>query len=284
MKNKSMCNTLIPGTLLGLAFILPCLSASPVFAAPDRQFSGRIAAVNQNEKTILVESFWKTRSMNLADDCRIVVADEPRVSPVELREGQRVDVLYEDAQGVLIVHRITQQPETLSGVVESIEPDKRLITVRRRLLDKEFQIADTCTVVSPDNKTGRLADVRPGFRVTVTYEIPKGSETVFQIQLTSRTFTGSLTAIDLNERTLKAKAFGGTRKFNLNDDCRIVLGAASDGELGDLRIGDKVAFSYEEINGVLVANRVGRENGADASEGAQGGKNTDDSSRHVTAR
>lgn len=279
-----MCATLMLGALLGSGLARPAFGDSPTSAAAEQTLSGLITGVDQKDKTVLVKSFWKTRTINLAADCRIVIAENSGVSSADLREGQKVQVRYENANGVPIAHRIELECETFSGVVQSVDSDKHAITVRRHMLDKTFQIADACRVVLPADKSGRLADVRPGYRVTVTYEIPKGNETVFQIALTSRTFTGSLTAIDLNERTLKAKTFGGTKRFNLANDCRIVIGGSPDGKLSDLRIGDKVVFSYEDINGVLVADRVGRESETETSEGPQAGASTDASGLHVNAQ
>jgi Cu/Ag efflux protein CusF len=90
----------------------------------------------------------------------------------------------------------------------------------------------------------------------VTYETPEGDATARQIAQTSATFTGSLTAIDLNERTIKAKQAFGTKKFNLADNCSIVVNGNADAKLRDLKPGDDLVFSYDVVNGVNVVNRI----------------------------
>jgi hypothetical protein len=90
----------------------------------------------------------------------------------------------------------------------------------------------------------------------VTYEIPNNKPTAREIAQTSETFTGLLTAIDLNTKTVKATALLDTKKFNLGDNCAIVINGKIDGQLADLKPNDKLVFSYDEINGVNVANRI----------------------------
>jgi hypothetical protein len=62
------------------------------------------------------------------------------------------------------------------------------------------------------------------------------------------------------------------KKFNLADGCRIVVANKPDASLRDLRIGDKVEFSYEDADGVLVANRIGRDTNLAETEGSHTAK------------
>ncbi len=101
-----------------------------------------------------------------------------------------------------------------------------------------------------------LTDIQTGNHVTVTYETPGGTLTARQIAQTSIEFTGILTAIDLGEKTLKAKALFGSKKFNVADDCAIIINGRTGGQLSDLKPNDKLVFSYDEINGVNVVNRI----------------------------
>ena len=90
----------------------------------------------------------------------------------------------------------------------------------------------------------------------MTYETPGGKLTAREIAQTSIVFTGTLTAIDLGEKTLKARAVFDTKKFNVADNCAIVINGKTDGQLSDLKPDDKLVFSYDEINGVNVVNRI----------------------------
>ena len=55
---------------------------------------------------------------------------------------------------------------------------------------------------------------------------------------------------------MKAKHLMSNQMFNLANDCRIVIDGNSEGRLSDLRIGQKVAIDYREVDGVYVATRI----------------------------
>jgi predicted RNA-binding protein len=243
-------------------------------APHEKSMKGKVVAVNQVDKSVQVKGFLHTKRFNMANDCQVIFADKPAPAPAALRPGQKVEVKYENAQGVLVARRIVQHNQTYEGYIRSIDSTQHVLTVRRRMLDKDFRIANDCRVQLGDDRSGGLADLRPGHHITLVYETPDGSETVRQISLIGRTFNGTITAIDLNEQTLKARAFMGSKKFNLASNCRIVIDGKTDAALRDLRIGDRVAFNYEDVGGVLVANRVGRDSGA-PTENVQAAKNAE---------
>src|SRR5207245_7266107 len=95
-----------------------------------------------------------------------------------------------------------------------------------------------------------------GHKVTVLYEIPNDKPLARRIEQKSETFTGSLTAIDAPERTVKAKQLLSSKKFRLARDCRIIADGKSEAELSDLNIGQLLSFSYEEVDGVNVVHRI----------------------------
>ena len=85
----------------------------------------------------------------------------------------------------------------------------------------------------------------------------------------SLSFVGTVEAIDAETRTLKAEHLLTDRRFHLADDCPIVINGKPDGKLSDIRIGDTVMFNYENVDGVLVANRIARETGPEKPESSQ---------------
>jgi hypothetical protein len=174
----------------------------------------------------------------------------------DLRPGANVMVRYQDAHGVLIADRVEQQPMRFEGMVKAIDPDKRVLILHRPGLTKTLQIADNCKITLRNDKPGTLADILPGSHVTVTYETPAGKPTAREIAQTSIAFTGSLTAIDLGDRTLKARAVFETKKFNVADNCAIVINGKTDAQFSDLKPNDRLVLNYDEINGVNVVNRI----------------------------
>jgi Cu/Ag efflux protein CusF len=229
---------------------------TPASASDEKTLNGVAISVDAADKAVLVKGLWGAKRFNVAEDCKVVNQDNTAASLAELRPGQRLEITYENAQGVLVAHQIRQNDWMLKGEVVAMDPAGHTLVVRHKALDKTFVIGPDCKVVLREGKAGTLADVRPGHRVTVTYEHPNGNSVAREIEQPSATFSGALTAIDLSERTLKAKEFLSAKTFQVGDDCKIVIAGQPNGKLSDLKLGDKLVFSYDDVSGVNVVNRI----------------------------
>jgi len=225
-------------------------------AKHEKSYTGTVISVDPKEHVMGVRGFFFSKKFNLGDTCTYTFVGKGEGALQDLRPGQKVMVGYQDAHGVLVADRIEQQAMRYEGTVKVIDPEKHAFTMHLRAGDKTFRIADDCRVVRKDDKSGTLADVQPGQRVTVVYEMPNGELTARQIVQTSTAFTGTVMAIDLTDRTVKAKATFGTKKFNLADECIIMVNGKPDAQLSDLKPGDKFVFNYDSVNGINVVNRI----------------------------
>ncbi len=158
------------------------------------------------------------KSFNLGDSCEYTFVSKGAGSINDLRPGQKITVCYQNFHGVLVANCVEQKPMRYEGTVKAIDPETRTLTLHLRARDKTFLIPNDCAVKLRENKSGSLAAVKPGQRVVVLYETPHGTPTARQIDQASATFTGKLAAVDVNNRTLKAKQVFGTKKFNLADN------------------------------------------------------------------
>jgi Cu/Ag efflux protein CusF len=225
-------------------------------ARPERSYTGTVFSVDPQEHILNAKGFVLSKKFNLGAACAYTLLDNHAGAITDLRPGEKVAVSYQDADGVLVADSVVQQPMRYEGMVQAIDPTAHTLTLHLRGLDKTFQIANDCGVELRGGKSGTLTDIQTGNHVTVTYETPDGALTARQIALTSIEFTGTLTAIDLEEKTLKARALFGSKKFNVADDCAIIINGKTGGQLSDLKTNDKLVFSYDEINGVNVVNRI----------------------------
>jgi Cu/Ag efflux protein CusF len=255
MNARVICTLLTLGAALSLGSARPALADSTASGANEKTAKGVLRSIDQKEKTVELKSFWGTRKFNIGTDCKVTLQGKPDTSLAELRPGQKVQISYERVQGVLVAHQITQENVNFTGYVASIDPPKHTMTIRSHLLDKTFFIADDCKVLLRD-KAGAVPDIQPGNYVTVTFETPESVSTAHEIALASVTFKGAMTAIDMNDRTLKAKAMLTAKKFNLADDCQIVVGDKPGAKMSDLKLGDQLIISYDDQKGVNIVNRI----------------------------
>jgi uncharacterized protein DUF5666 len=248
----AVCAAVLTATAVVTASADPAATA----ARPEKNYTGTVASVDPKEHTLDVQGFVLSKKFNLGDTCAYVLLDNNSSTINDLRPGEKVRVSYQDASGVLVADRVAQEPMRYEGMVTAIDADNQTLTVHVRGMDKTFQIADGCGVVLRNDKSGTLADIQAGNHVTVTYETPHDTLTAREIAQTSATFTGTLTAIDLGERTLKVKAMFETKKFELADNCAIVINGKTGGQLSDLKPDDQLILSYDDIKGINVVNRI----------------------------
>jgi Cu/Ag efflux protein CusF len=232
-------------------------AASAQAAKPDKTYTGTVVSVDPKESLLDVNGFlFSHKQFNLGDTCAYAIVGQDTGVVGDLRPGQRVTVGYQAIHGVLVADRVTQQPMRDEGMVKAIDPAAQTLTLQLGVMDKTFHLPADCEVALRGDKSGTLADIQPGNHVLITYEVPNGKATAREIAQTSVTFTGDLTAIDLGQQTIKAKAAFHTKKFDVGDDCAIVINGKPDGKLTDLRPGESLTINYDEVNGVNIVNRI----------------------------
>jgi len=268
MKTSLMRMMMVTGMAFNLICASPTKGDEPAPVQKDKNFKGTITAVDRKEKTVSARDFWGTKTFNVADNCKVSLEDQPVASLAELRSGQKVEIGYENAHGVLVADRIAQHNLVFTGYISAIDRVKRTLTVKHGTFTRDFAVAPDCAVVIKDNDTKTLDDLEVGHTVNVIYEMANDSPLARRIEQKSPTFVGTIKAIDAETRTVKAKDLLAEKTFHLADGCQIVTGGKPGGSLRDLRIGDRFAFTYEDTDGVLVANRIGRQTTPSSMESA----------------
>ena len=224
----------------------------------EKSYTGMIVSVDPKEHVVNVKN-WAlfTRQFNLGANCFYAQVDKNNAPATDLRPGEKVTVSYQSAHGVLIADRVQQEPMQFAGTITAIDNDKHTLTLHRTGLDKVLQFPNDSQIMLRDGRSGTFADVKIGDYVTATYEMPANEPTVRQIAQTTIAFTGTLTALNLNDNTVQAKSAFASKKFELADNCAIVVNGRTGGQLTDLRLNDKLLFNYDEVNGVDIVTRIG---------------------------
>jgi len=228
-------------------------------SGPEKTYTGMVRAVDLKAHTLEAKGIMLFgKKFHLGAACVYTLLDNASGTENDLHPGQKILVSYQNADGVLVADRVEQQPLRFEGWVKAVDPNAHTVTLHSGGFgrDKQFQFAGDCQVTLRGGKAGTLADIQAGNYVTLIYETPPGLPTVQRIAQTSEKFTGSLTAIDLGEKTLKARMLFDTKDFNVGDHCVIVINGKDDGQLSDLKPDDELVFTYDEINGVNVVNRI----------------------------
>lgn len=233
---------------------------TPAATAPKLDdYTGMVTSFNPQSKVVEIKGWalLPSRRFELGDNCTYNMVDKNPGAMSDLRLGEKVKISYQDVQGVYVASRVDQQAMREEGMVKAIDPNKHTLTLHGPTMSKELQWPADSQIVLRDGRAGTATDIKIGDHVTVTYEEPNDNPTIRQIAQTSQQFTGTLTAIDLDNKTVRAKSGFSSKDFNLANDCAIMVNGRPDGRLGDLKPNDRLTFSYDEVNGVDVVNRIG---------------------------
>jgi Cu/Ag efflux protein CusF len=264
--NTKIKSWMVVGASILSATVFNASGAQPAnTVGPEKNYTGMVANVDLKENTLEAKGVLFNKKFNLATGCSYSFWGGQNGNESGLHPGQKVTVWYQNTDGVLVADRIEQQPMRLEGRVKSVDAASHTVTVHEEGLglNKEFRFAAGCRVMLRDDRFGTLSDIQPVNYVALVYETPSGLPSVQQISQTSEKFTGTLTAVDIEERTVKARSLFAGKKFNLGDDCVIIVNGRTNGRLNNLKPDDKLVFTYDEINGVNVVNHI-----APATEGA----------------
>jgi len=225
-------------------------------AGNDKSYTGTITSIDPQEQVLGVKSWLFSKRFNLGDNCAYVLVDQPTGAAGDLKPGETVTVHYRDANGVRIADRVEEHAMEHEGTIIAIDRAHHLMTLRQAGADKTFQLPENCSIQLRNVRTATTADIQTGCYVTVIYDTPNGTPTARTVKQTSIVFSGRVTAIDTDEKTVKARDMLGSKKFNLADNCVIVVNGKTDAQLSNLKPNDRLAFSYDDINGVNVVNRI----------------------------
>lgn len=253
--------TKLTRNLIALGVTLAMLqSASFIRAANNsdenlQEYDGTVARADAKEHTLKVKRFFLSKTFNLADDCLITLAPAKPANALALQPGMEVAVKYQDADGVSVASRVDQMMHTHIGHIKTVSPGARELTTEDLGFSHKVKLAEDCEITL-HGKEATPADLKIGQQVEITYTKMADLWWAHKVVDATETYTGTVQAVDISSDTLKVRHLLVTKKFNLGDGCRIVIGNNDEAKLADLRIGQTVTVDFENIKGVFVASRV----------------------------
>src|SRR5258708_2589598 len=247
------------GCLAAVSMLSFCAVADQQAAEPQtaKTWTGTLSAVSPEGHSVVGKHVLSTRVFNIGDHCAISALDKNQASMADLHPGDHVEITFRNEQGVLVAYGIAVKPLSYHGLIHNMDKNARVVTMQKGIAQKKFQVATDCKVVLWNGNSGTLDDLKPGDELTLAYQSPGGLPVVCRIQGHSSTFAGTIQAVDLSARTLRADTLFGERTFHLASGCRISDGTRDDLSLKDLALGRKYTFTYVDVDGVNVADYIG---------------------------
>ena len=251
--------------LLGMAFLIsvPAISVmadrwrNGLVGKTEITWSGTLSAVDLRNHCLEGETWWYIpQTFVLGKQCDVSVMGQDKKGLADLHPGDSLRVTYRDADGVLIADHIVDLSLRYQGTVQSVDPDSNTMTVGQGRQSRTFTLADEGKVVTAEGMDGSLYDLTPGDMVTIIYAQSNHSRVASQIHEMTLSYQGKLEAVDLPQRIVKAADALSEQQFSVADHCRIILAGNKSAQLKDLELEHDYTISYEQINGVKVADRI----------------------------
>jgi len=264
------------GFLALLLSLPPGGMAAPQAAVSSNEEScaGTLTAIHTQDHTITVRRMLMDKTFHLGQHCAVSALDKKDAVVSDLRPGEKVEIRYQNVEGILVADQIAEKALRYDGAVQAVDQKAGTVTMQEAPLyvpfhaPQMFRLAAGCEIVLPDRHDGTLAALQPGDRISVIYELPGGAPVAYRIRDRSLTLVGVVAAVDPSNHTLKAREKSSEIKFELADDCQIILNGEKPGHLKDLVLGQPCKFTYENVNGVEVLDRIVPANAAKPTQTA----------------
>ncbi len=269
-------------TITRLGFLALLLSLPPggmaaaqaAVANTEKSCAGTLTAIHTQDNTITVKRMLMNKTFHLGQHCAVSALDKKDAVVSDLRPGEKVEIRYQNVEGVLVADQIAEKALRYDGAVQAVDAKAGTVTMQEAPLyvpfhaPQMFRLAAGCGIVLQDGHDGTLAALQPGDRISVIYELPGGAAVAYRIKDRSMTMVGVVAAVDPSDHTLQAREKSGQIKFEMGDDCQIILNGQTPGHLKDLVVGQPYRFTYEHVNGVDVLDRIVPASGAKPTQTA----------------
>jgi hypothetical protein len=157
---------------------------------------------------------------------------------------------------------VTARPEkSYTGTLVDVEPKNQELCVKRGMLSqKMFALGTNCaftmSYVSLNSNSGMTDDLRPGEKITVSYQDAQGVLIADRIQQQARQFAGTVETVNPDKHTIRVRWRIFDKHFEIGDDCIVTLRDEKVGTLADLHPGDHVLVAYETPGGRPTARTI----------------------------
>jgi hypothetical protein len=151
--------------------------------------------------------------------------------------------------------------QNYTGIVTYIDTNEQMLRIQRSLLSaRKFVYSDNCQITllysSLNNGDGTVGNLRPGEKVTVSYQDAHGVKIPDRIEQQPMQFSGIVNEINLEKHTLTLHRRILDQRLDIATDCIAMLGNDKPGSLADIHPGDRVSVIYETPNGHPTAWQI----------------------------
>jgi len=135
---------------------------------------GVVKSIDPAQRQMVLHRWDHDRTFTLAQDCKVLLHDQANGALANIKPGDHIRAVFETPAGPEVVHEIAQTSVSFTGSVVAIDLPHRTVSVEDVLGTKQFSLANDCSIVMGNTTDAPMSDLRPGERLTVTYDKVNG--------------------------------------------------------------------------------------------------------------
>ncbi len=173
----------LPNIRLGIAMLLSIGLAT--FASAE-EAKGTIASVNAASAQVVIKGVVSNTIYDLSKDARVCL-DGGKAKLGDLRDGDQAVIEYKKSGNQMIASevRALRKASETTGTVRNVNSENSQLVLKGVVKDTTYHLEKNATVWI-NGKEGRLADLREGDQVRVTYESRGDQLMAAAVSLTKR--------------------------------------------------------------------------------------------------
>src|SRR5207247_4002128 len=113
------------GALTALAAVKAPADQATTATTREKAYTGTVVSVDPKEHVLDVKGVLLSKKLNLGESCAYTFLGKGAGTVDDLRPGQKVRVNYQNAHGVLVADRVTQEAMRSQGTVKTVNPEQR---------------------------------------------------------------------------------------------------------------------------------------------------------------
>ena len=143
-----------------------------------------------------------------------------------------------------------------TGKVEYVNGQEHTVKVRGLIRNMTFDLGTHCAITRWNHTTGTIHDLRPGQKVTISYQDVQGVlAAADSVKQETMYYRGIVKTVP-GKRILALHRWDRDRKFVLAEDCTVILHDEENSTLDSIKPGDHVTVVYESPSGVDIAFEI----------------------------
>jgi predicted RNA-binding protein len=138
------------------------------------RFRGVVKAIEPEHRELVMGRWDHDKTFKLAQDCKVVLHNQANGDVAEIKPGDHITLVYETPAGPDVAYQIMRTSANFTGALVAIDMPHRTVCIEDAVSTRQFSLASDCSIVASNTTDAPMADLRPGERLTISYDKVNG--------------------------------------------------------------------------------------------------------------